>query len=184
MSELKNFSDQAIVIKRHNFGEADRIVTLFTLKHGKLVAVAKGVRKSISRKAPHIEPFSYSNLYFATTRGMPIITQAETINSFNHIRNNLQTTRLAFHAIEVIDKVIVEQQPQPEAFHQLLKLLDLLDQSNLTTQTDQELALAQFHKDLLTDLGFGLPKRQDAKSLLDHIEYIINRRLTASKYLS
>lgn len=42
MSELKNFSDQAVVIKRHNFGEADRIVTLFTLKHGKLVAVAKG----------------------------------------------------------------------------------------------------------------------------------------------
>lgn len=184
MSELKNFSDQAVVIKRHNFGEADRIVTLFTLKHGKLVAVAKGVRKSTSRKAPHIEPFSYSSLYFATTRGMPIITQAETINSFDHIRNNLQTTRLAFHAIEVIDKIFVEQQSQPEAFHQLLKLLTLLDQSNLITQTDQELALTQFHKDLLSDLGFGMPKHQDAKSLLDYIEHIIDRRLTASKHLS
>jgi len=132
MSSPKSFSDQAIVIKRHNYAEADRIVTLFTLRRGKIAAIAKGVRKSISRKAPHIEPFSHTKLFFANTRGMPLITQAETLNSFPHIRDNLQSTRLAFHIIEVIDKLFPEEQSQPEVFKAIIKALTFLDSSNLT----------------------------------------------------
>lgn len=184
MSSSRNFSDQAIVIKRHNYAEADRIVTLFTLNHGKITAMAKGVRRITSRKAPHLEPFSHAKLYFAVTRGLPLITQAETISSFPHLRSALYSTSLAFQAMEVIDKIIPEQQAQPEAFYQLIVLLQSLDRSNLSAQSDQQQAVARFHLELLRGLGFGMPKNKDPDSLTGYIEQILDRRLTAGKHLS
>lgn len=184
MSSQKNFSDQAVVLKRYNFSEADRIVTLFTQSRGKITAIAKGVRKSTSRKAAHIEPFTHANIYFAHTRGMPIISQAETVNNFSHLRNNLDSTRLTFHVIEIIDKLFPDDQPQPQVFKQLLLLLNFLNNDNLLTQTTQQQAISQFQLNILSGLGFGTPSKTDYESINGFIEHILDRRLTAKEHLS
>ena len=76
---VRSYRTQAIVLGHIEYGEADRILKLFTFEQGKITAIAKGVRKIRSRKAGHLEPFTRVNLFLAKGRNMDIITQAETI---------------------------------------------------------------------------------------------------------
>jgi len=61
----RTFHAQAVVLRHIEYGEADRILTLFSLERGKFQAIAKGVRKIKSRKAGHLEPFTYVSLFLA-----------------------------------------------------------------------------------------------------------------------
>ena len=78
----RTFRAQGLVLRHFEYGEADRILTIFTLEHGKIKAIAKGVRKIGSRKAGHLEPLTRSNLFFASGRDLAIVTQAETIEPY------------------------------------------------------------------------------------------------------
>ena len=76
------YRTEGIVLRRQDLGEADRLTTVYTLHHGKLRLVAKGVRRLRSRKAGHLEPFTRVALLIARGRELDIITQAETIGDF------------------------------------------------------------------------------------------------------
>jgi DNA repair protein RecO (recombination protein O) len=73
----RSFRVTAIVLRHSDWGEADRLLTLFTREMGKLRAVAKGARKMRSRKAGHLEPFTHVKLQVAKGRDLPIVTQAD-----------------------------------------------------------------------------------------------------------
>lgn len=76
------YRDEAIVLRTHKLGEADRIVTLLSRHHGRVRAVAKGVRKTSSRWGSRLEPFTHVDLQFAEGRTLDTVTQAETLTSF------------------------------------------------------------------------------------------------------
>jgi DNA repair protein RecO (recombination protein O) len=71
------YVDEAVVLRTHKLGEADRIITLLTRHHGRVRAVAKGVRRTTSRFGARLEPCSYVELQLAVGRSLDIITQAE-----------------------------------------------------------------------------------------------------------
>ncbi|HEX9029302.1 MAG TPA: DNA repair protein RecO, partial [Anaerolineales bacterium] len=75
----RSFRVEAIVLRHQDWGEADRLLSLYTPDMGKVRTIAKGVRKMRSRKAGHLEPFTRSSLLMARGRDMLIITQAETL---------------------------------------------------------------------------------------------------------
>lgn len=77
------YRDEAIVLRTHKLGEADRIVTLLTRQHGRIRAVAKGVRRTTSKFGSRLEPFSYIELQLAQGRNLDVITQAETRVAFS-----------------------------------------------------------------------------------------------------
>ncbi len=77
---------RGIVLRRRDLGEADRIVTVLTAERGKLRLVAKGSRRTSSKLAGHLEPFSAARLLVARTRGLDIISQAEMLESFPRLR--------------------------------------------------------------------------------------------------
>ncbi|WP_372728429.1 DNA repair protein RecO [Nocardioides sp.] len=77
------YRDEAIVLRTHKLGEADRIVTLLTRHHGLVRAVAKGVRRTTSKFGSRLEPFTHVDLQLAEGRNLDIITQAETITPFS-----------------------------------------------------------------------------------------------------
>lgn len=72
------YRDEAIVLRTHKLGEADRIVTLLTRQHGRVRAVAKGVRRTTSRWGSRLEPFTHVDLQLAIGRNLDTVTQAET----------------------------------------------------------------------------------------------------------
>ena len=100
---------EAIVLKHAEFGEADRLVTLYTRERGKLRALAKGVRKVRSRKAGHLEPFTRLSLLLAQGRSLHIVSQAEAIETHAALSENLEALGYASYVAELADKFSREE---------------------------------------------------------------------------
>ena len=77
------YRDEAIVLRTHKLGEADRIITLLTRHHGRVRAVARGVRRTSSRWGSRLEPFTHVDLMIAEGRTLDVVTQADTITPFS-----------------------------------------------------------------------------------------------------
>ena len=99
-----SYSDEGIVIRRKSFGEADRILTLYTKNHGRVYLIAKGVRKTASRKRGHIEIFNLIRFQAISGHGMDLMTEAEVIDDFVSVRKSLNKISLAYYFMEVIEK--------------------------------------------------------------------------------
>lgn len=132
--EIRTYRAHAIVIGHTDFGEADRMIKLFTLEKGKITAVAKGVRKIRSRKAGHLEPFTWVKLFLAKGRNLDIITQAETIDAYIGLRDDLQRLAFAAYIIEVIDRFTYEEDENEGIYKLLANTLNRIEiRDNLET---------------------------------------------------
>jgi len=127
LRETHSYRTQAIVLGHIEYGEADRIIKLFTAEKGKITAIAKGVRKIRSRKAGHLEPFTRTNLFLAKGRNLDIITQAETLDSFIGLREDLQRLALASYVVEVVDRFTYEEGQNIGIFRLLANTLSRLE---------------------------------------------------------
>src|ERR1044072_6260659 len=76
------YRDTGVVLRVQKLGEADRIVTILTRRHGKFRAVAKGVRRTRSRWGARLEPFNHVDVQCYTGRSLDVITQAQTVDAF------------------------------------------------------------------------------------------------------
>jgi len=117
----------AVVLKRRELGEADRLLTVFSPDRGKLTLLAKGVRKPASRKAGHIEPFTYTSFLVARGRSMDLVTQAETIAPHRRLREDLWRSAWAYYACELADAFTQDGDPNAPLFDLLLETLGRLD---------------------------------------------------------
>jgi DNA repair protein RecO (recombination protein O) len=97
------YRSHAVVLRRRDFGDADRILTVFTPNYGKLELIAKGVRKTTSRKAGHLELFGHSVLLIAQARTWDIVTEAVSVESFPGVRTDLDKISQANYISELID---------------------------------------------------------------------------------
>ncbi len=122
---------EAIILRRTDFGEADRLLTLYTPDLGKVRAIAKGARKPSSRKSGHIELFTHSMLLVAKGRQLDIVTQAETLEAFMPHRGNLERLGYAYYLAELVDRFSEEGTENRPLFDLLLHSLRWLgDEAN------------------------------------------------------
>jgi DNA repair protein RecO (recombination protein O) len=96
-------STRALILRRRDVNDADRVLTVLTPGDGKLELIAKGVRKTTSRKAGHLELFTHAALLVAQGRTWDIITEAQTVESFRHLRQHLEAIAAANYICELID---------------------------------------------------------------------------------
>ena len=100
------YRDDAVVLRTHKLGEADRIVTLLTRRHGKVRAVARGVRRTASKFGSRLEPFMVADLQLYEGRTLDVITQAETIGSYGaDIVDDYEAYTAANAMVETADRV-------------------------------------------------------------------------------
>jgi len=121
------YRTEAIVLRRMNLGEADRLLTLFSPDQGKLRVVAKGVRRPGSRKAGHLEPFTQVKLLLARGRELDIITQAESLDLFPGIQKDLELLGQAAYMVELLDRFTVEEGESRPLYLLLTEALGLLE---------------------------------------------------------
>ena len=171
-----SYKAEAIVLKRTNLGEADRLVTVFSKHSGKLVLLAKGIRRLTSRKKGHLELFNRVKLQVANGKNLDIVTEAETINNFSNLRRNLNRVRIAYLLLELVDKLTAENQEHREVYALLCENLSQLNGNSASNNL-----IADFETQLLTWLGFGLPNHHDRASLEAHILTIIEKPLNSKK---
>lgn len=149
MTEPRVYQTQAIVIKRTKLGEADRILTLFTPEYGKLRAIAKGSRRPGSKFGGHVELLTHSLLQLARGHNLDIITQAETLNSFMPLKDNLKRMSSGLYICELIDAFSSEDMGDEELFDFIIETLkELSAASNLDT------VLRYFELHLLEMMGY------------------------------
>ena len=96
-------STHALVLRRRDVNDADRVLTVLTPRDGKLELIAKGVRKTNSRKAGHLELFVHASLLVAQARTWDIITEVQTVESFRHLRDDLDAIAAASYVCELVD---------------------------------------------------------------------------------
>jgi len=124
------YRDQGVVLRTIRLGESDRIVTLVTQGHGKVRAVAKGVRKTKSRFGGRLEPTSHVSLLLYEGRELDIVTQAEALDHFRVIREDLDRLARATTMLEAVDQVAQERQPGGRLYEMLVGALRALTARN------------------------------------------------------
>ena len=125
-----SFSTEGIVLARKNYGEADRLLTIFSRHYGKIFLLAKGVRKPKSRKRGHIEIFSRVRFSFAKNDNFVLMNEAELIDSYQQIRTNLKKATLSYYFVEVITKIIPGEEKHEELYNKLIEYLQHLKSSS------------------------------------------------------
>lgn len=113
---MPNHKIKAIILKRINLGEADRIVTAFSFENGKIKFVAKGVRRTKSKLAGSIEPFCLVDLQVSDGKNLNILTAASILNNYLGLTPELEELKLANYMGEVVDKVVPDETPVSELF--------------------------------------------------------------------
>jgi DNA repair protein RecO (recombination protein O) len=142
------YRDQGVVLRTYRLGEADRIVVLLTEGHGKVRAVAKGVRKTKSRFGSRLEPISHLSALFYEGRELDIVSQAETLDHFKAIREDLDRLSRATSMLEAVDQLAQEREANPRLYQMLVNGLRSLAAHNAA------LIVGAFYWKLLALEGF------------------------------
>jgi DNA repair protein RecO (recombination protein O) len=139
----------AIILKRSDVGEADRLLTLLTTQRGKIRAVAKGARKPSARKTGHVELFNCVELQIAVAREIDIVTQAQTLEPFLRLRNDLDRLSYAYYFAELVDRFVEEEIEHSQIYELMLDALHWLETTNHLSRTARF-----FEMQLLDALGY------------------------------
>lgn len=120
------YREHGIVLRTHKLGEADRIVAFYTAGHGKVRAVAKGVRKTRSKFGARLEPTSHVAAQFYEGRNLDIVTQVESVDHFRALREDLDRFARASAMLEAVDQVSEDAPPSTALYQLLLRALRTL----------------------------------------------------------
>lgn len=149
MARERSYRLEAVVLRRSDFGEADRLLTLYSREQGKVRAVAKGARKPQSRKTGHVELYMRTQFQVATGRTLPIVTQAELIDAYQPLRDDLVRMTYAAYVVELLDRFAPDEEPNRELFDLLTAALGWF------AVTDNYLLAARYYElRLLSLVGF------------------------------
>lgn len=165
------YRDEGVVLRTHKLGEADRIVTLLTKKHGKVRAVAKGVRRTSSKFGARLEPFMVADIQFYQGKTLDTIQQAVTLASYGaDIVDDYPRFTAANVMVETADKV-TELEGSPQQYLLLLGALRALS----LREHDTELVLDSYLLRALSMAGWAPSFSQCARCGADgpHHSFIV-----------
>ncbi|MDO8583278.1 MAG: DNA repair protein RecO [bacterium] len=167
---MRTYKIEGIVLRRRNLGEADRILTILSKESGKISVKAPGVRRIPSRRSSHVELLNHSQftLYGNSKTFFPIVTEAQTLDGFFLIKDDLEKIGYAYYICELISSLCQENQENRNVFFHLKSTL-----SNLGHTADARLLVRKFEKELLSQLGFWseakLLETQDSRTVMERL---------------
>jgi DNA repair protein RecO (recombination protein O) len=150
MTDFRSFRASAVVLRHADWGEADRILTLYTRDQGMVRALAKGARKVTSRKAGHLQPFTHITIQLAKGRDLLIVTQVETVNAFLPLHDDLTKTGHAAYVVELLLRFSYEEEgANPSIFRLLVETLNRIEKED-----EAWLAVRYYEMRFLDAVGF------------------------------
>jgi DNA repair protein RecO (recombination protein O) len=163
----RQFRTQALILRRRDFGEADRLLTVLTPERGKLEVIAKGARKPTSTKTGHVELFTRVDMLIHKGRDLDIVSQVETSAPYLPLREDLMRGAYASYAAELLDRFTAAE----DADANYIELFQLLDDtfSRLCQDADPRLAIRYYEMHMLDLVGFK-PELQSCVVSYDPVE--------------
>ena len=129
---MPTYRDEAVVLRTHKLGEADRIITMLSRNRGKIRGVAKGVRRTTSKFGARLEPFSHIDLQLAVGRTLDVITQVESLDAFgDRLGDDYPAYTAGQVMLETADRLVLEE--SEPALQQYLLLVAALRALTLGT---------------------------------------------------
>lgn len=173
---MRSYRDEAVVLKKQDFGEADRILTLFTRAHGKVKVLAKGVRRPTSRKGGNLDLLTHASVLIHKGRGLDLVREARSINAFSKIKKEVKSISKAYYICEITDGLCAEGVVSEFVF-------DLLVGTLSNFQGGAAKKIWDFELKLLNHLGFlGNKKERSTKGLKSYVEEVVERELKTPKF--
>lgn len=117
----------ALVLKKQNIGETDRIITILSPSLGKKRVIARAVRKPLSRLSGHLDTFMVSRIILTEEPDLPKVTAADLSQAFKRLRSSLVSTNRAFAISRIIERVSVEDLPQHSLFYLTVESLERIE---------------------------------------------------------
>lgn len=176
MSQPKTFTIEGMVLKRSNLGETDRLMTLLTKEQGKLVCIAKGVRKLNSSKGAYLEPANLISAHLVRTKSLPLLIQAKLIDDAHLAKKGLGQIRQLSQILEIYDKLFVEEEIEAQTYRLVLQI-----RQALVLQKTQ--IIRQHLAQLLLQLGYPAPDLSHYSSVLEYVQEIAERPMRSFQYL-
>lgn len=152
------FSGEGVVIKRRDFGEADRLVTIFTKAKGKTTFLAKGIRKVSSRRSSNLELLNQVKFSAHQGKSLPILTEAYAGEIFANLKNSLEKISLAYLMIELVDNLFEEEVDNQSIYDSISTSLQALNEAE--SLQSAKMVVASFQIKALRTAGF-LPELYD-----------------------
>ncbi len=174
----RTFTVSGLVLKRVNIGETDRIVTILTQEHGKLVCVAKGVRKLNSSKGSVLEPGNYVKSHLVSTKSLPILTQAVIIEDCNGMAYSLHSFRSLSQLLEIFEKLFVSEELDRETF-----LLVMALRKRIITNQASPGAMRVMLGKLIALLGYQHPQDSKYDTIGDYISALSDKPMRSYEFL-
>ncbi|RNC72716.1 MAG: DNA repair protein RecO [Desulfuromonadales bacterium] len=154
---METSRSEAVVLSAMDYRESDRIVTLFTLSHGKVRGVAKGAKKSVRRFGGALDPFARLSVELVVREGLSSIRSVDIVTVYPRIREDLMKIGHAGYAVELVDRFLPDGAPLPRLFRLLVSYLEHLDSASCSP-SDRRF----FEANLLNILGYRLSLDQCA----------------------
>lgn len=178
----RTYKTEAIIIKHVKFNEADYLLTVLSKRYGKIVFLAKGIRKINSRKAPHLEMFNRIFVLVARGKNLDIVVDVFPLEIYPYLRSRLDRVAQAYRAVELINRLIPEKEEHIEVYILLTKILQEL---NLKRVLDINMIVEDYSLALLWELGY-LPKGQRmSKGDMDtYLEKIMEKKIYSNNLLT
>lgn len=171
---MLNFTDEAVVLKKEECGEADRFLTIYTKNHGKIRALAKGVRRPTSRKGGNLDLLTLTKVHLRQYHNFSLISEAKAIDCFPQLKKEIKDISKAYYLSELVDSLCPMEQRMPFVFDILISTL-----SDFHKNSTQK--IWDFEYQLLSHLGFIGDEKQP-KKLRSFIEGIIERELRTPNF--
>ncbi|MBN6888908.1 DNA repair protein RecO (recombination protein O) [Cytobacillus horneckiae] len=139
---------EGIVIRTVNYGESNKIVTLFTREWGKVGVMARGAKKPSSRLSAVTQPFTYGHFLVQRGKGLGGLQQGDIIQSMRSIKEDIFLTAYVSYIVDLLDKGTEEKRPNPFLFELLMQSIQLINEGN-----DPEIITNIFEMKMLNQLG-------------------------------
>ena len=171
----RSISSEGIILARKNYGEADRLLTIFSRHYGKIFLLAKGVRKLKSRKRSSIEVFSLIKFSASSGDSLDLIIETEVINSFGKIRRSLNKVALTYYFMEIMNKITHDEEENKLFFDHVINYLKRLEYENKLREIKKD-----FIYQSLVLLGYW-PKNKIMNSVEAELESVIEKKLFSER---
>lgn len=173
-----SFKTEAIVLKRTNYGETDRVVTLLSKDQGKIVCIAKGVRKLKSSNRANLEPGNLVKVFLVQTHAMPLLTQSQLVKEANQIRQSLTGISQLSQILEIFDRLFVEEYIDEDTSD-----LAFAIHQELLSENKKNHKLKSLLNELIKNLGYQDFSATSHQNILDYVAEITEKKMKSFDYL-
>lgn len=173
-----SFSTPALVLKRSNIGETDRIVTLLSPQRGKIICVAKGVRKLKSSNRANLEPGNHITAFLIETKSLPLLTQTRLLQDASSLRRSLRSIGQLQQILEIFDRLFVEDFIDEAASHLAFAIYD-----ELLSPQKHNLRIKKQLNQLVQVLGYQNLEETLHQSINDYVEEISEKKMKSVEFL-